>query len=114
MIRQTLQALLCLAFAVVILGPVFLALERLTRVTDSTIFDAWILWKNANQTDGVLSFTLLVAFTTASFTCMIGFWVASTLAKYEIKHVSLIRAFFVLPFVTPAIVKRDISTVLNI
>ena len=38
------------------------------------------------------------------FTCIIGFWIASTLAKYEIKHVSLIRAFFVLPFVTPAIV----------
>ena len=104
MIRQTLQALVCLAFAVVILGPVFLALERLTRVTDSSIFDAWNLWQNANQTDGVLTFTLLVAFTTSSFTCIIGFWVASTLAKYEIKHVSLIRAFFVLPFVTPAIV----------
>ena len=104
MIRQTLQALVCLAFTVVILGPVFLALERLTRVTDSSIFDAWNLWKNANQTDGVLTFTLLVAFTTSSFTCIIGFWVASTLAKYEIKHVSLIRAFFVLPFVTPAIV----------
>ena len=104
MIRQTLQALVCLAFAVVILGPIFLALERLTRVTDSSIFDAWDLWKNANQTDGVLSFTLLVAFTTSSFTCIIGFWIASTLAKYEIKHVSLIRAFFVLPFVTPAIV----------
>ena len=104
MIRQTLQALVCLAFTVVILGPVFLALERLTRVTDSSIFDAWNLWQNANQTDGVLSFTLLVAFTTSSFTCIIGFWVASTLAKYEIKHVSLIRAFFVLPFVTPAIV----------
>lgn len=104
MIRQTLQALVCLAFAVVILGPIFLALERLTRVTDSSIFDAWDLWKNANQTDGVLSFTLLVAFTTSCFTCIIGFWIASTLAKYEIKHVSLIRAFFVLPFVTPAIV----------
>ena len=104
MIRQTLQALVCLAFAVVILGPIFLALERLTRVTDSSIFDAWDLWKNANQTDGVLSFTLLVAFTTSTFTCIIGFWIASTLAKYEIKHVSLIRAFFVLPFVTPAIV----------
>ena len=104
MIRQTLQALVCLAFTVVILGPVFLALERLTRVTDSSIFDAWNLWQNANQTDGVLTFTLLVAFTTSSFTCIIGFWVASTLAKYEIKHVSLIRAFFVLPFVTPAIV----------
>lgn len=95
---------MCLAFTVVILGPVFLALERLTRVTDSSIFDAWNLWQNANQTDGVLTFTLLVAFTTSSFTCIIGFWVASTLAKYEIKHVSLIRAFFVLPFVTPAIV----------
>ena len=104
MIRQTLQALVCLAFTVVILSPVFLALERLTRVTDSSIFDAWNLWQNANQTDGVLTFTLLVAFTTSSFTCIIGFWVASTLAKYEIKHVSLIRAFFVLPFVTPAIV----------
>ena len=104
MIRQTLQALVCLAFTVVILGPVFLALERLTRVTDSSIFDAWNLWQNANQTDGVLTFTLLVAFTTSTFTCIIGFWVASTLAKYEIKHVSLIRAFFVLPFVTPAIV----------
>ena len=104
MIRQTLQALVCLAFAVVILGPIFLALERLTRVTDSSIFDAWDLWKNANQTDGVLSFTLLVAFTTSTFTCIIGFWIASTLAKYEIKHISLIRAFFVLPFVTPAIV----------
>ena len=104
MIRHSLQALVCLAFAVVILGPIFLALERLTRVTDSSIFDAWDLWKNANQTDGVLSFTLLVAFTTSSFTCIIGFWIASTLAKYEIKHVSLIRAFFVLPFVTPAIV----------
>ena len=104
MIRQTLQALVCLVFAAVILGPVFLALERLTRVTDSSIFDAWDLWKNANQTDGVLSFTLLVAFTTSSFTCIVGFWIASTLAKYEIKHVSLIRAFFVLPFVTPAIV----------
>ena len=45
-----------------------------------------------------------MAFTTSSFTCIIGFWIASTLAKYEIKHVSLIRAFFVLPFVTPAIV----------
>ena len=95
---------MCLAFTVVILGPVFLALERLTRVTDSSIFDAWNLWQNANQTDGVLTFTLLVAFTTSSFTCIVGFWVASTLAKYEIKHVSLIRAFFVLPFVTPAIV----------
>ena len=104
MIRQSLQTIVCFAFAVVILGPIFLALERLTRVTDSSIFDAWDLWKNANQTDGVLSFTLLVAFTTSSFTCIIGFWIASTLAKYEIKQVSLIRAFFVLPFVTPAIV----------
>ena len=104
MIRQTLQALVCIAFAVIILGPVFLALDRLTRVTDSSVFDAWSLWQNANQTDGVLTFTLLVAFTTSTFTCIIGFWISSTLAKFEIKQVSLIRAFFVLPFVTPAIV----------
>ena len=51
----------------------------------------------------MLSFTLLVALQLLP-SCIIGFWVASTLAKYEIKHVSLIRAFFVLPFVTPAIV----------
>ncbi len=104
MIRQTLQALVCIAFAVIILGPVFLALDRLTRVTDSSVFDAWSLWQNANQTEGVLTFTLLVAFTTSTFTCIIGFWISSTLAKFEIKQVGLIRAFFVLPFVTPAIV----------
>ena len=62
------------------------------------------MWNEAYQTEGVLTYTLTVAAATSTITCIIGFWIADTLARYEIRNIALIRAVFVLPFVTPAIV----------
>ena len=104
MFRQIVQAVICLAFGLIIIAPVYLALDRLTKVTQSTIFESFQMWNDAYQTEGVLTYTLTVAAATSTITCIIGFWIADTLARYEIRNIALIRAVFVLPFVTPAIV----------
>lgn len=104
MLRHIVQAVICLAFSLIIIAPVYLAVERLTKVTQSTIFDSFQMWNDAYQTEGVLTYTITVAAVTSTITCIIGFWIADTLARFEIKNIALIRAVFVLPFVTPAIV----------
>ena len=104
MFRQIVQAVICLAFGLIIIAPVYLAVDRLAKVTQSTIFDSFQMWNDAYQTEGVLTYTLTVAAATSTITCIIGFWIADTLARYQIRNIALIRAVFVLPFVTPAIV----------
>ena len=105
MLSRVLRTLVISTYALMILAPVVIAIDRLWAVTGVAPWQAFGLLGDLAVADGVLLFTCLVSVTASLLTLALGLPLAIVLAKYEWKNIALIRAILVLPFVCPAIVE---------
>lgn len=104
MISKVLRTLVISIYALMILAPVVIAIDRLWAVTGVAPWQAFGLLSDLSVADGALLFTCLVSASASLLTLAFGLPLAIVLAKYEWKNIALIRAILVLPFVCPAIV----------
>jgi len=104
MLTKVLRTLVISIYALMILAPVVIAIDRLWAVTGVAPWQAFGLLSDLSVADGALLFTCLVSASASLLTLAFGLPLAIVLAKYEWKNIALIRAILVLPFVCPAIV----------
>ncbi|HIA39700.1 MAG TPA: iron ABC transporter permease, partial [Candidatus Poseidoniales archaeon] len=104
MLSKVLRTLVISTYALMILAPVVIAIDRLWAVTGVAPWQAFGLLSDLSVADGALLFTCLVSASASLLTLAFGLPLAIVLAKYEWKNIALIRAILVLPFVCPAIV----------
>lgn len=92
------------AYMLLILVPLWLALDRLIWVAGYDIF-SWVDSLGRNYiSQGVIEFTILQAFFSTIATLVIGLPIAWQLGRYEWPLQSLIKSILTMPFVMPSIV----------
>lgn len=92
------------AYMLLILVPLWLALDRLVWVAGYDIF-SWVDSLGRNYiSQGVIEFTILQAFFSTIATLVIGLPIAWQLGRYEWPLQSLIKSILTMPFVMPSIV----------
>ena len=102
--RNLLNSIAVGLYSILILVPLWLALDRLIWVAGYDVL-GWFESLNENFiSNGVLEFTILQATLSMVFTLAIGIPIAWQLGRYKWPFESLIRSLLTMPFVMPSII----------